>query len=70
MTVYIDHAVGHEELEGVRTVTNFATVRIEGNRTVTRNIEYYNLDVIISVGYRVKSKRGYIFRAKPVHLFR
>lgn len=52
-----------EELDGVPTVANFATVQIEGNRTVSRNIEYYNLDVIISVGYRVKSKRGIQFRA-------
>ena len=52
-----------EELDGVPTVANFATVQIEGNRTVTRNIEYYNLDVVISVGYRVKSKRGVQFRA-------
>lgn len=52
-----------EELDGVPTVANFATVQIEGSRTVTRNIEYYNLDVIISVGYRVKSKRGIQFRA-------
>ena len=51
-----------EELDGVPTVANFATVQIEGNRTVTRNIEYYNLDMIISVGYRVKSKRGIQFR--------
>ncbi|MDE6237742.1 MAG: virulence RhuM family protein [Muribaculaceae bacterium] len=52
-----------EELDGVPTIANFATVQIEGNRTVTRNIDYYNLDVIISVGYRVKSKRGIQFRA-------
>ena len=52
-----------EELDGVPTVANFSTVQIEGNRTVTRNIDYYNLDVIISVGYRVKSKRGIQFRA-------
>ena len=52
-----------EELDGVPTVANFATVQMEGNRTVTRNLEYYNLDVIISVGYRVKSKRGIQFRA-------
>lgn len=52
-----------EELDGIPTVANFATVQIEGNRSVTRNIEYYNLDVIISVGYRVKSKRGVQFRA-------
>lgn len=51
-----------EELDGISTIANFATVQIEGNRRVTRNIEYYNLDVILSVGYRVKSKRGIQFR--------
>ena len=44
------------------TVTKYATVQKEGNRDVTRKIEYYNLDVIISVGYRVKSKNRIIFR--------
>ena len=44
------------------TVAKYATVQKEGNRHVTRKIEYYNLDVIISVGYRVKSKNGVIFR--------
>ena len=53
-----------EELSGDNssTVAKFATVQIEGGREVERNIEYYNLDVIISVGYRVKSKRGVEFR--------
>ena len=50
-----------EELDS-STVANFATVQKEGGREVTRNIEYYNLDMIISVGYRVKSKNGIIFR--------
>ena len=44
------------------TVANFATVQNESGRTVTRNIDYYNLDIIISVGYRVKSKEGTKFR--------
>lgn len=44
------------------TVANFATVQNEGGRKVERNIEYYSLDVIISVGYRVKSSRGIAFR--------
>ena len=54
----------YEEGELIRTstVANCATVQIEGNREVERNIEYYNLDVIISVGYRVKSQRGVQFR--------
>ncbi|MCQ2521680.1 MAG: virulence RhuM family protein [Lachnospiraceae bacterium] len=46
-----------EELDN-STVAKFATVQNEGGRDVERDIEYYNLDVIISVGYRVKSKRG------------
>jgi len=50
------------ELVQNSTVANFATVQIEGDREVLRNVEYYNLDVIISVGYRVKSKRGTEFR--------
>ena len=44
------------------TVAKFATVQIEGGRKVTRQVEYYNLDVILSVGYRVKSNRGIQFR--------
>lgn len=40
----------------------FATVQTEGTRTVNREIEYYNLDMIIYVGYRVKSRRGVEFR--------
>ncbi len=50
-----------EELD-YSTVANFATVQKEGDRDVQRNIDYYNLDMIISVGYRVKSKQGIIFR--------
>lgn len=50
-----------EELD-ISTVANFATVKNEGGRNVTRNIDYYNLDMIISIGYRVKSQNGVIFR--------
>ena len=50
------------ELERAATVAKFATVQTEGDREITRYIEYYNLDVIISVGYRVKSQRGIEFR--------
>ena len=50
------------ELIQSATVAKFATVQTEGTRTVERNIDYYNLDVIISVGYRVKSLRGTQFR--------
>lgn len=51
-----------EELDKDSTVSKFATVQNEGGRTIRRNIEYYNLDVVISVGYRVKSKNGTKFR--------
>ena len=50
-----------EELDS-SSVAKFATVKKEGDRQVTREIEYYNLDMIISLGYRVKSKRGVLFR--------
>ncbi|WP_310604282.1 virulence RhuM family protein [Anaerosporobacter sp.] len=50
------------ELPRETTVAKFATVQNEGGRQVERAIEYYNLDVIISVGYRVKSQRGVQFR--------
>ena len=50
------------ELDKNATVAKFATVQKEGDREVVREIEYYNLDVIISVGYRVNSKRATKFR--------
>ncbi|MCI5147090.1 MAG: hypothetical protein D3923_16585, partial [Candidatus Electrothrix sp. AR3] len=50
------------ELEREATVAKNATVQKEGDRTVTRTIEWFNLDAIISVGYRVNSKRGTQFR--------
>lgn len=59
---HIKNVYADAELEQNRTVAKFATVQIEGDREVTRDIEYYNLDVIISVGYRVKSLRGTQFR--------
>ena len=50
------------ELKRFSTVAKFATVQIEGNRKITRKLEYFNFDMIISVGYRVNSKRGTQFR--------
>lgn len=50
------------ELDRDSTVRNFRIVRVEGNREVFRNITYYNLDVIISVGFRVNTKIGIHFR--------
>ncbi len=51
-----------EELKGVPTVAKFATLQQEGDRWVRRPKEYYNLDMILSIGYRVKSSRGIAFR--------
>ena len=51
-----------EELKSISTVANFAIVQKEGNRIVERIVEYYSLDMIISVGYRVKSDQGVLFR--------
>lgn len=59
---HINNIFNENELERKSTVANFATVQNEGGREIERNIEYFNLDVIISVGYRVKSKRGTDFR--------
>jgi hypothetical protein len=59
---HINNVYLERELEKKSTVAKFATVQIEGERKIERQIEYYNLDVIISVGYRVKSKRGTQFR--------
>ena len=58
---HINNAL-NEELKDIPTVAKFATVQTEGNRQVTRNIEFYNLDMILSVGYRVKSDKGIVFR--------
>jgi len=59
---HIKNLFDSEELEKKATVRKFRTVRLEGNRKVSRMITHYNLDVVISVGYRVNSKRGTQFR--------
>lgn len=59
---HIKHVFDEGELDMEATVRKFRTVRTEGQRTVERDIVHYNLDVIISVGYRVKSLRGTQFR--------
>lgn len=59
---HIKNTFAEGELRAEATVAKFATVQTEGGRTVSRDIEFYDLDVIISVGYRVKSHRGTQFR--------
>lgn len=67
---HINNVFAEGELERNSTVANFATVQLEGGRKIERQIEYYNLDVIISVGYRVKSKQGTQFRIWATNVLR
>jgi death-on-curing family protein len=62
ISLHINNCFREKELDKNATVKESLTVQKEGKRTVKRKIEYYNLDVIISVGYRVKSIRGTQFR--------
>ncbi|MDQ3682300.1 MAG: virulence RhuM family protein [Bacteroidota bacterium] len=59
---HIQNIYREKELSKKPTIRNFRIVRLEGKRQVARQIEFYNLDLIISVGYRVNSKRGTQFR--------
>ena len=59
---HINNIYKEKELVKTSTVAKNATVQIENGRSVVRQMDYYNLDVIISVGYRVKSQRGTKFR--------
>ncbi len=59
---HIKHIYEEGELDKISTVRKFRTVRQEGKRQVSRELEYYNLDLILSVGYRVKSKTATQFR--------
>lgn len=58
---HINNAL-NEELRNYPTVAKFATLQKEGNRIVNRDIDYYSLDMVLSVGYRVKSQRGIDYR--------
>ena len=62
VSLHVGNVFREGELEQESTVKEYLTVQKEGERKVSRKVKYYNLDVIISVGYRVKSKRGTAFR--------
>lgn len=62
ISLHISNIYKEDELKEYSTVKDYLTVRQEGGRTIRRFVKYYNLDVIISVGYRVKSKHGTMFR--------
>jgi hypothetical protein len=59
---HIKNIYNSQELVADSTIRNFRIVRQEGNREISREVDHYNLDMIISVGYRVNSKRGIQFR--------
>ncbi|MEN8132390.1 MAG: virulence protein RhuM/Fic/DOC family protein [Pseudomonadota bacterium] len=67
---HIGNVFEESELEREATIRKFRIVRQEGKRQVRREIEHYNLDVIISVGYRVKSQRGVRFRQWATRVLR
>lgn len=62
ISLHINNVFKEKELTIASTVKEYLTVQTEGKRKVSRKVMYYNLDVIISVGYRVKSNRGTAFR--------
>jgi hypothetical protein len=70
ISLHINNCFKENELEKTATVKESLTVQKEGNRNVQRTLEYYNLDVIISVGYRVKSKQGTQFRIWATNVLR
>jgi len=59
--LHIRNILNEKELDN-STTEESSVVQVEGNRTVRRKVKIYNLDMIISVGYRVKSQRGIVFR--------
>lgn len=62
ISMHITNIIREGELEKASTVKDFLTVQNEGDRPIVRTIKYYNLDMILSIGYRVKSPRGNVFR--------
>jgi len=70
VSLHINNCFKEGELKKLATVKESLTVQMEGERSVNRKLEYYNLDVIISVGYRVKSKQGTQFRIWATQVLR
>ena len=62
ITMHINDIYGSYELEQNWTSKKFLLVQNEGNREVKRNVQYYNLDMVISIGYKVNSERAIQFR--------
>jgi hypothetical protein len=70
ISLHIKNIYEEGELDEISTVKDYLTVQAEGKREVQRNLKFYNLDVIISVGYRVKSHRGTQFRIWATQLIK
>ena len=70
ISLHTNNCFKEGELKKTATVKESLTVQMEGERKVKRKLDYYNLDVIISVGYRVKSKQGTQFRIWASHILR
>lgn len=68
--MHLKNVFGDGELEEAATAKDFLVVQTEGNRQVRRNLKHYNLDAIISVGYRVNSRRGVRFRQWATRVLR
>ena len=66
ITMHLKRIFADAELHEKATTKDFLAVQAEGKRQVSRTIKHYNLDAIISVGYRVTSKRGVRFRPRAV----
>lgn len=62
ISLHINNIYEEQELKELSTIKEYLTVQKEGDREVSRKVKHYNLDMIISVGYRVKSLRGVEFR--------
>ncbi|WGE84491.1 RhuM family protein [Actinobacillus equuli] len=62
ISLHLKNIFKEKELEEIRTTKDFSVVQLEGARKVTRQVKHYNLDAVISVGYRVKSKAATQFR--------
>lgn len=70
ISLHINNCYKEEELKPETTVKESLIVQLEGKRKVKRKIEFYNLDVIISIGYRVKSPSGTPFRMWAIHILK
>ena len=70
ISLYLKNIYAENELDKKATTEDFSVVRLEGNRQVTRTVTHYSLDAIISVGYRVNSKKATAFRIWAINVLK